>query len=239
LKVGIFGGTFNPIHYGHLRAAEEVKEKLAIDKILFIPSGNPPLKTRDIAEAKHRYEMARLALEDSTLFELSDIECRLPGKSYTIKTVEILNEMNPNSEFFLVLGIDAFLDIPNWRHPEELMKLTNFILISRPGLRFADLKTSPYLKINRKTFLELDRKQTEHYTATLQTGNKAELLNITPIGISSTEIRNLVRRGKSLKYLLPAKVQSYIITNKLYRSTRLDIKSKKLSIGNEETDLNF
>jgi nicotinate-nucleotide adenylyltransferase len=216
LKVGIFGGTFNPIHYGHLRAAEEVREKLAIDKILFIPSGTPPLKNRDIADAKHRYEMARLALADSTSFELSDIECRLPGKSYTIKTVEMLRKMDPGSDFFLVLGIDAFLDIPNWRHPEGLIALTNLIIISRPGLRFADLKTSPYLKISRKTFLELDRKQTEHYTTRLQSRNRAVLLNITSIGISSTEIRNLVRQGKSLKYLLPAKVQSYIITNKLY-----------------------
>jgi nicotinate-nucleotide adenylyltransferase len=238
LKVGIFGGTFNPIHFGHLRAAEEVREKLAIDKILFIPSGNPPLKTRDIADSKHRYEMARLALADSTSFEMSDIECRLPGKSYTVKTIEVLQQENPRVEFSLILGIDAFLDIPNWWRPEGLIALTNFIIIARPGLSFADLKTSPYLKINRKTFLELDRKKPEHYTATLMSGNKAVLLNITPIGISSTEIRNLVRQGKSIKYLLPAEVQSYIITNKLYRSARLDIKSKKLSIDNDETVFN-
>lgn len=238
MKVGIFGGTFNPIHYGHLRAAEEVREKLGLDKILFIPSGNPPLKTKDIADLKHRYEMARLALADSVSFELSDLECRLPGKSYTIKTVMMLKKMDTDADFFLILGIDAFLDIPNWWRPEGLIALTNFIIISRPGLRFADLKTSPYLKNNRQTLLKLDRKETEHYTAKLQSKNKAVLLNITPIGISSTEIRNLVRQGKSLKYLLPAEVQSYIITNKLYRSARLDIKSKKLSIENDETALN-
>jgi len=225
LKVGIFGGTFNPIHYGHLRAAEEVREKLGLDNILFIPSGNPPLKTRDIADSKHRYEMARLALAGSISFELSDLECRLPGKSYTIKTVAILKKMDPDADFFLILGIDAFLDIPNWRQPEGLITLTNFIVISRPGLGFADLKKSPYLDIGRQTLLKLDRKHSEHYSATLQSGNKAVLLNVTPIGISSTEIRNLIRQGKSIKYLLPAKVQSYIITHRLYRSERVKIRS--------------
>jgi nicotinate-nucleotide adenylyltransferase len=225
LKVGIFGGTFNTIHYGHLRAAEEVREKLAIEKILFIPSGNPPLKTKDIADSRHRYEMARLALADSISFELSDLECRLPGKSYTIKTVKMLKKMDPDADFFLILGIDAFLDIPNWRQPEELIALANFIIISRPGSMFADLKASPFLKINRTIFLELDRKRTEHYTAALQSGNKAVLLNITPVGISSTEIRDLIKQAKSIKYLLPAKVQSYIITHKLYRNETVKIRS--------------
>jgi len=232
MKVGIFGGTFNPIHYGHLRAAEEVREKLAIDKILFIPSGNPPLKIKDIAPARHRVAMAKIAVRNDRLFELSDIESRLPGKSYTVKTVEALQKENPQVEFSLILGIDAFLDIPNWWHPEVLIALTNFVIISRPGLRFEDLKASPYMKINRQTLLKFDRKETEQYSATLKSGKKAVLVNITPIGISSTEIRNLVREGKSLKYLLPAEVQSYIITYKLYRSARLDIRSKKLSIEN-------
>ncbi len=238
MKVGIFGGTFNPIHYGHLRAAEEVKEELGLDKILFIPSGHPPLKTKNIAPARHRFAMAKLAVKNNKRLTLSDIESRLPGKSYTVKTIEALQKENPRVEFSLILGIDAFLDIPNWWHPEVLIALTNFVIISRPGLRFADLKTSPYLKINLQTLLKLDRKETGQYSATLKSGKKAMLLNITPIGISSTEIRNLVRQGKSLKYLLPAEVQSYIITNKLYRSARLDIRSKKLSIKNDETVLN-
>ena len=218
MKVGIFGGTFNPIHYGHLRAAEEVKEKLGLDKILFIPSGNPPLKTKDIAPTRHRFAMANLAVKNNRLFALSDIESRLPGKSYTVKTIESLQKENPRMKFALILGIDAFLDIPNWWNPEGLITRANFIIISRPGLRFADLKASPYLKINRQTLLKLDRKETGQYSATLKSGKKAVLVNITPIGISSTEIRNLVRQGKSLKYLLPAEVQSYIITNKLYRT---------------------
>jgi nicotinate-nucleotide adenylyltransferase len=120
---GIFGGTFNPIHYGHLRSAEEVREKFGLDKILFVPAGSPPLKTEGIADALHRQEMLRLAVTDNKFFELSDIECRLPGKSYTVNTIEQLKEANPDAKFFFILGIDAFIDIPNWWQPEILITL--------------------------------------------------------------------------------------------------------------------
>lgn len=217
MKVGIFGGTFNPIHYGHLRAAEEVREKLKFDKILFIPSKSPPLKTEAIADAVHRYEMLRLAIFNNRFFELSDIECRLPGKSYTVKTVDELTKTNPGTRFFFILGIDAFLDIPNWWHPERLIALTNFVIISRPGFKFIDLQTSPYTKINRRILSELDNGETETCKIKLKSNKDAILLRLTPIGISSTEIRRLIRQGKSIKYLLPAEVKSYIISNRLYK----------------------
>lgn len=216
MKVGIFGGTFNPIHYGHLRAAEEVREKLGFDKVLFIPSGSPPLKTEELADAIHRYKMTRLALVTNRLFELSDIECRLSGKSYTITTVERLKENNPEVEFFFILGVDAFLDITNWRHPERLVTLTNFVIISRPGFRFIDLQVSPYIKINRRILEELDNAKIETYSIKLKSNRDVTFLKLTPIGTSSTEIRTLIKQGKSIKYLLPAEVESYIIANKLY-----------------------
>jgi len=129
MKIGIFGGTFNPIHYGHLRAAEEVREKLEFDKIIFIPSGKPPLKTEEIADAIHRYKITMRAIDNNHFFELSDIECRQIGKSYTVKTFEELKKTTPKAELFFILGIDAFLDIPNWWHPERLIALTNFVII--------------------------------------------------------------------------------------------------------------
>jgi nicotinate-nucleotide adenylyltransferase len=218
MKVGIFGGTFNPIHYGHLRAAEEVREKLEFDKILFIPSGNPPLKTKELAEAVHRYKMARLAIVTNRLFELSDIECRLSGKSYTVKTVEELKKNNPGIEFSFILGIDAFLDITNWWHPERLITLTNFVIISRPEFRFIDLQASSYIKINRRILKKLDNEEIETYMIKLKSNRNATFLRLTPIGISSTGIRRLINEGKSIKYLLPAEVESYIIANKLYIS---------------------
>jgi nicotinate-nucleotide adenylyltransferase len=216
MKVGIFGGTFNPIHYGHLRAAEEVREKLGLDKILFIPSGSPPLKIKELADAKHRYKMTRLAIVTNRLFELSDIECRLSGKSYTVKTVEELKKNNPEIEFSFILGIDAFLDVTNWWHPERLITLANFVIISRPDFRFIDLQISPYIKINRRILKRLDNAEIETYTIKLKSSRNATFLRLTPIGISSTGIRRLLKEGKSIKYLLPAEVESYIIANKLY-----------------------
>jgi nicotinate-nucleotide adenylyltransferase len=216
MKVGIFGGTFNPIHYGHLRAAEEVREKLEFDKILFIPSGSPPLKIKELADAKHRYKMTRLAIFTNRLFELSDIECRLSGKSYTVKTVEELKKNNPEMEFSFILGIDAFIDITNWWHPERLITLANFVIISRPEFRFVDLQISPYIKINRRILKRLDNAEIETYTVKLKSSRNATFLRLTPIGISSTGIRRLLKEGKSIKYLLPAEVESYIIANKLY-----------------------
>ncbi len=220
MKVGIFGGTFNPVHYGHLRAAEEVREKLELDKILFMPSGKPPLKTKEIADAEHRYEMVSLAIVHNPFFEMSDIECRLSGKSYTVKTIEELKKAGPETEFILILGIDAFLDIPNWWQPERLIALVDFVIISRPGFKFVDLQASPYMKINQKILKELDRSENEIYATKLKSNRDAILLRLTPIGISSTEIRRLSKQGRSIKYLLPAEVQSYIIINKLYRLSR-------------------
>ena len=228
MRVGIFGGTFNPIHYGHLRAAEEVRERLGFDRILFIPSGSPPLKAADPAEARHRFEMARLAIADSKFFELSDIEYRLSGKSYTVKTVGSLKNAEPETEFFFILGIDAFLDIPNWWHPAELISLMDFVVISRPGLGFVDAVNSPYVKIDKR-FLnrlhDLDNGRSETYRVKLKGGRSAILLRLTPIGISSTDVRRLVRQGRSIKYLLPADVQSYIITRKLYRKIKSRVRS--------------
>jgi len=220
MKVGIFGGTFNPIHYGHLRAAEEVREKVKLDKILFIPSGRPPLKTREVAEARHRYEMTRRALVKNPHFELSGIECRQTGKSYTVNTLKELKKSHPERDFYFILGIDAFLDIPQWWHHEELLELAYFIIISRPGLQFISLQASPLLEVNERTLRKLDNEEIEIYTVKVHGHTRVKLLNVTPIGISSHEIRSHIRQEKSIKYLLPASVESYIIANKLYRSVK-------------------
>ncbi len=216
MKIGIFGGTFNPIHYGHLRAAEEVRENIKLDKILFIPSGKPPLKISDITDVRHRYEMTRLALMKNAHFEISDIECRQTNKSYTVKTLKELKKNYPERNLYFILGIDAFLDIPNWWHHEELVTLTHFIIISRPGFRFIDLQTSSVIETKKSILRKLDNAGIETYATKLQGNVMLMLLRLTPIGISSTEIRSRIRRGRSIKYLLPAAVESYIIANKLY-----------------------
>ena len=146
--------------------------------------------------------MVKIAIKDNRFFALSDIESRLPGKSYTVKTIEALQKENPQVEFFLILGIDAFLDIPNWWHPEHLVTLSHFIIISRPGYAFLDLQRSPYIKIKKPILQALDAGDTESHKATLLSQREAVLLRLTPLSISSTEIRRLVRLGSSIKYLV-------------------------------------
>jgi nicotinate-nucleotide adenylyltransferase len=216
MNVGIFGGTFNPVHFGHLRAAEEVREKLRLDRILFIPSGKPPLKTREIAPARHRYEMLRMALRGNPFFGLSDIECRKRGKAFTVETLEALQGRHPGSRFFFILGIDAFLDIPHWWRPEQLVSMTDFIVISRPGFSFSMIKKSPFFATGVKLLRDVDQSRNITNVIKLKSNRYAVLLRVTPVGISSTYIREYIRHGKSIKYLLPHAVQSYIITHKLY-----------------------
>ena len=217
MKIGIFGGTFNPIHYGHLRAAEEVRLMFGLDRIFFVPSGNPPLKRKDLTDAGHRYNMARIAAGDNPYFEVLDIECVRTGKSYTVNTLEQLLRDYADTDFSFISGVDAFLDMPNWHEPEKILSLVDFIVISRPGKSFADLLRSPYLGLKRTSLASLDRGEAAPVTAVLQSGKGVTLAAVTPIGISSTDIRKSVKKGSSIKYLLPAEVESYIISNNLYR----------------------
>ncbi len=216
MKIGIFGGTFNPIHYGHLRSAEEIRTMFDLEKIFFIPSGNPPLKIKDLAEAKHRYNMVRMAVRGNPYFEVLDIECVRPGKSYTVNTLELLLNKYADVDFYFMVGIDAFLDIPNWREPERIMSLTNFIVLSRPGNNFEDLLGSPYLNIKKTGLADLDRSGRVSCRTVLPNTKKVFLAKVTPIGISSTDIRKSVKKGASIKYMLPENVESYIISKSLY-----------------------
>jgi nicotinate-nucleotide adenylyltransferase len=218
MKTGIFGGTFNPIHYGHLRAAEEVREMLSLDRILFIPSGKPAFKKPGLINARRRYEMTRIAIKNNQFFEISNIELQNSGTSYSVKTVDKLTSIYKNAEFFFILGIDTFLDLPKWKEPVRFMGLTNLVIILRPGLSFIDLSSSPYLvNVSRKKLIELDNGGKTGVSFSLKTGKKAFLCKIAEIHISASRIRNLVRAGKSIKYLLPDSVESYIISHKLYK----------------------
>ncbi|HXX53209.1 MAG TPA: nicotinate-nucleotide adenylyltransferase [Thermodesulfovibrionales bacterium] len=214
-KIAVMGGAFNPIHYGHLRAAEEVRIKFGFERVLFIPSGNPPLKIKDLADATYRYEMTRLSIDTNPFFDISDIEYRGSRKSYTVDTLAVLGERYPDNEFFLILGSDSFFDIPAWYQPERLMKLANFVVVSRPGFCFLDL--APRVSTVPEVLLALDSRALEMYRLPLESGRELLLLNITPMDISATAVRALVKEGKSIKYLLPEKVESYIILHKLYR----------------------
>ncbi|MDI6889703.1 MAG: nicotinate-nucleotide adenylyltransferase [Thermodesulfovibrionales bacterium] len=217
MKIGIFGGTFNPIHYGHLRAAEEVRERFDLTKIIFIPSKDPPLKKEELLYPEHRYKMTELAISGNDFFEISDIEYKRPGKSYSVHTVEELRGIYPDTDLYFILGIDTFLDIPNWWNPERLVSLIDFIVISRPFFKFVDLLTSPYIYADKRTLERLDKAEIESYTIKLRSNREITAFRIPLVDISASEIRRLVREERSIKYLLPESVESYIIINKMYK----------------------
>lgn len=215
-KLGILGGTFNPIHYGHLAAAEEVRERLKLDRILFIPSFHPPHKQEDdVPSAVHRIEMVRIATMQNVTFEPSDIEIKRGGKSYTIDTIEALKRTYPDAELFFITGVDSFLDIQTWNSWERLLSVCTFVVLSRPGYQFADLLKIDFLRSAETQVIELDREQRLHVE--IHAGTFIVYLEMIPLyDISSTDIRRRVKEGRSIKYLLPEAVETYIINNKLY-----------------------
>ncbi|MBI4687957.1 MAG: nicotinate-nucleotide adenylyltransferase [Nitrospirae bacterium] len=218
MKIGILGGTFNPIHYGHLRTAEEIHELFSLDKTIFIPAGRPPFSKTHLAPAKDRYEMAKIAVRGNPAFKVSDIEIERSGVSYSSETMRLLAGKYKGAEFFFMLGIDAFIDLPLWKKPEELLSLSNIIVISRPGFSFIDLSASPCLtNISKEMLKKLDAGEIRTISFNMPTGKKAYLCNITGLDISATNIRRLVKTGRSVKYLLPHAVESYIISHKLYK----------------------
>jgi nicotinate-nucleotide adenylyltransferase len=162
--------------------------------------------------------MTELALSGNSFFEISDIEYRKPDKSYTVSTLEELRSLYADTILYFILGIETFLDIPNWWQPEKLVRLIDFIIISRPPFRFVDLLLSPYSDMSREDLERLDKAELESYSAELKTNREAIAIRTPLIEISGTDIRRLVKEGKSIKYLLPEPVESYIISNKLYKS---------------------
>jgi nicotinate-nucleotide adenylyltransferase len=215
-KIGILGGTFNPVHYGHLAAAEEIRDRLKLDRVLFIPSFIPPHKQEDeVPPAIHRMEMVRLAIAGNPAFVPSDVEIRRGGRSYTLDTVETLRADHPGAELFFITGLDSFLEIQTWSHWDRLLTLCTFVVLSRPGYRFTDLLKIPFLKPAEREITGLDRG--ERTQAVVTAGAITVFLELIPLyDISSTDIRRRTREGRSVKYLLPDAVEIYIIKNKLY-----------------------
>lgn len=210
VKLGILGGTFNPIHLGHLRAAEEICENLSLDKIFFIPSGIPPHREDDIASFDHRYQMVKLAIEGNPHFSVLDIEGRRPGKSYTVDTLKELNGLYPEAKFYFILGLDAFLEIETWRSYRQLFSLAHLVIISRPG--FDETHVNGVL---RKIFQDIKYDKGE-MAFSIPGAFSVLYREITLLDISATLIRNLIKQGLSIRYLVPASVKEYIYKEGVY-----------------------
>jgi len=225
LKLGILGGTFDPIHLGHLRSAEEIGQNLALEKVHLIPSALPPHKTiNPITEFHHRLAMARLGTNHSSLLETMDLEGKRPGFSYSIETLKELHQsFGPSTELFFILGIDAFLEIKTWRDYKRLFDYAHFVVLFRAGCRKHPLDD---------LFSDLDIKASKtgtnnHFTA--PSGNAIILITPTRMEISSTNIRNMVKEGKSIHFLVPEAVRDYIIEKGLYQSDDSHRKSEVVS----------
>jgi nicotinate-nucleotide adenylyltransferase len=208
-SIGLFGGTFDPIHVGHLRCALEVKEAFNLDQIVFILAAAPPHKVdRSIIDTKDRWNMVKAAIAGNPSFALSDIEIRREGKSYSIVTISYYHHRLKTGEgLFFIVGADAFSEIETWKDYPRLFTLCDFIVISRPTF---DPLQAPVLQ--SEGFIQEERNRFLH-----PSGHSVTLLDVTPFGISSTEIRRIVKEGRSLTYLVPQAVEEYIMSKGLYR----------------------
>lgn len=198
-RVGIMGGTFDPIHHGHLVAAEEARYQFGLEQVIFIPAGQPPHKvSRRISDARHRLAMTQLAIQSNPFFSASAIEIERPGLSYTINTVRDMRKMYPLAEIFFITGADAVLEILSWKHIDELLNQCCFIAAKRPGYRLGRLG---------KKLPGIQEEQLKRII----------VMEVPALAISSTDIRERVLTGRPIKYLLPEVVENYIKEQGLYR----------------------
>lgn len=196
-RTAVFGGSFNPIHYGHLLLADELVEALALDLVLFVPAALPPHKPpAHLAPAEDRYEMVRLATAGHPKFAMSDIELRRPGPSYTVDTLEALRI--PRDELLLILGSETFLDFLAWREPRRIAELARIVVVPRVGSAF-----DPERAAVRKVVREM--------------GDEPLIVRATSLPISASDLRRRVREGRSITYRLPDAVIAHIRARGLYR----------------------
>lgn len=196
-RIGVFGGTFDPIHYGHLVIAEDAWAYLHLEKVLFVPARQPPHKPRDSYSAfRHRVRMTELAIANNPHFVLSLIEAQRPGPSYTVDTLRQLRaELGPNVELYFVIGMDSLANILTWHKPAELLGLCRIVVAERAGYH-------------------VDLAALEEALPGLR--NKLELIDTPELSISSTDLQQRVQRGLSIRYQVPPEVERYIYEHRLY-----------------------
>jgi nicotinate-nucleotide adenylyltransferase len=199
MKIGVLGGTFDPIHSGHLIIAEKARLKLRLARVLFVPAGQPWLKSREITPAAHRVEMVKRAIASNPHFELSTVEIDRSGASLSVETVATLRQqLGAGAKLFFLVGWDSLAELPQWKEPKKLIRLCKLVAVTRPGFSRLDLKALEALVpgVTRSVVW----------------------LDIPPVDISSTDIRRKVARGFSISGLVPDEVEAYIKEKKLYGS---------------------
>lgn len=211
-RLGIMGGTFDPVHLGHLRAAEEAVDLLDLDRVLFVPSADPPHKPGcELSAFEHRSRMLELSISKNPRFGISEIERRFAGKSYTVNSLRGLTEEFPGTGLFFLIGLDAFLEIDTWYRFTELFQLARIVVLRRPGFGEADVEDF----LSRRVSADYKRdSQTGSFTHPLM--HPVCYLRNTRLDISSTGIRKLAAQGRSIRYLVAPEAESYISERELY-----------------------
>jgi len=195
VKIGLYGGSFDPVHFGHLIVAQEVCERFALDRVIFIPAAQSPLKPSAVhASAADRLAMLEAAIEGDPRFAVSDIELRRGGLSYTLDTVREFQALHPSDTFYWIIGADQAARLPQWHAVDQLAKMVEFIVVDRPGSLAAQMATVPGLQLHRVPRRLID--------------------------ISSTELRERARRGLPLEYFIPHKALVYLKEHCLYRENQ-------------------
>jgi nicotinate-nucleotide adenylyltransferase len=224
MRLGIMGGTFDPIHLGHLRAAEEIYWAFGLDRIIFVPAARPPHKEEEVAaSALHRYEMVSLATVFTPYFTVSSIELKRPGRSYSVETVREFQKLyGPETTLYFVMGVDAFLGMSSWRQARDLFGLARVIVTARPGWRLDEVERlltpeqrrilgNPSFRYLKISGIDPERVEREHVP------RQVLLVEVVSLDIASREIRQLVEQGRSIRHLVPDTVAAYMAKNRLYQ----------------------
>ncbi|MEK7263424.1 MAG: nicotinate-nucleotide adenylyltransferase [Bacteroidota bacterium] len=191
MKLGIFGGSFNPPHIGHLIIAESVREKLQLDNVIFVPAGQPPHKSsQPMLEAMLRLKLLQLAIASQPQFIIDEIELQRIGLSYSVETLQYFAKKYPHDALYFLIGADSFLELHTWKSPKEICSLATVVVMNRGGIEIK----------NETEFTRL-----------------VQFVRVPNIEISSTEIRQRVAMGKSIRYLVTPSVEEYITTHAIYK----------------------
>ena len=202
-RIGIMGGSFNPIHNGHIEIAREVLDELRLDKLIFIPVGNHPFVKSNMADAKDRFNMVKLAIDSEEYFEVCDIEIKRRGFSYTVDTLRELKSTYSDSEFFFITGADILGELGLWKDITEIFKLCQFVVVFRPIYAFSSF------------YNMIDKVEKEY-------GIKLCVVEVLGNDVSSTRIRDMVRNREVIAKMVHPEVEKYIIRKKIYRDMESD-----------------
>jgi nicotinate-nucleotide adenylyltransferase len=218
VRLGLMGGTFDPIHLGHLRGAEAAREMFNLEEIFFIPAALPPHKNnRPVMPQNARWEMVRLAIEGNPAFVASDVELAREGKSYSIETILYFRNLCPGADLFFIEGLDSFLEVTTWKRYQDLFSLCHFVVLNRPGStrpQPEDLCPSEFWTSFR---VSKDPNQWIHSSS----GFSIYFMDRPVTDISSSEIRERIRAGKSVRYMMQERVEAYVLQNLFYSQPQM------------------